>query len=58
MATQHRICFERLTQEFDILFDYTLKEGSNIKLLDINNIQNIYGIRIYQKDHIIKNIIQ
>ena len=52
------IFFERLTQEFYTLFEYTFQEGSEIKLLNINIIQSKYGISINQTDHIIKNIIQ
>ena len=48
------IFFERLTQEFYTLFEYTFQEGSEIKLLNINIIQSKYGISINQTDHIIK----
>ena len=58
METNNIICFERLTQEFDTLFDYTFQEGSKVKPLNINIIQSKYGINIYQTDHIMKNIIQ
>ena len=58
MATQHRICFERLTQEFDTLFDYSFQEGAKLKLLNITIIQSKYFISIYNIDHIIKNIMQ
>ena len=58
MVTEHIICFEILTQEFDTLFDYTFQEGSKIKLLNINIIQGKYGISIDQTYHIMKNIIQ
>ena len=58
MSTENIICFERLTQEIDTLFDYTFQEGSKLKLLNINIIQSKYGISIDQTDHIMKNIIQ
>ena len=58
MATENKICFEILVQEFDTLFDYTLQEGSKLKLLDINIVQGKYGISIDQTDHIMKNFIQ
>ena len=58
MATENRICFEILTQEFDTLFDYTFQEVSKLKPLKINIIQGKYGISIDQIDHIIKNTIQ
>ena len=32
MDTQHRMFFERLTQVFDTLFDYTLQEGAKLNL--------------------------
>ena len=52
------ICFERLTQESDTIFEYTFQEGSKLKLLNINIIQGKYGINIDQTYHIMKNIIQ
>ena len=58
MATENKICFEILVQEFDTLFDYTLQEGSKLKLLDINIVQGKYGISIDQTDHIMINIIK
>ena len=58
MTTQHRIFFERLNQEFDTLFYYTLKEGKNLNLLNITNIQSKYGISIDQTDYSINSIIQ
>ena len=58
METENRICFERPTQEFDTLFDYTLQEGSKLKILNINIIQSKYVISIDQIDHIMKNIIK
>ena len=58
MSTQNMICFERLTQEFDTLFDYTLQEGPKLNILNINIIQSGYVISIDQIDHITKNIIQ
>ena len=54
MAKENIICFERITQEFYTLFDYTFQEGSKIKLLNINTIQGKYGISIDQTDHIMK----
>ena len=36
MATDNIICFERLTQEFDTIFEYTHQEVSKLKLLKIN----------------------
>ena len=54
MTTDNRICFERLTQKFDTLFDYSFEEVSKLKLLNINMIKMKYGISIEQKDHIIK----
>ena len=58
MATENMICFERLTKEFDTLFDYTFQEVSKLKLLNIKTIQSKYGISIDQTYHIMKNIIQ
>ena len=58
IATENIICFERLKQEFDTLFDYTLQEDSKLKLLNINIIQSKSGISIYQTYHIMNNIIQ
>ena len=58
MAIQHRVCFERLTQEFDILFYYNFQEGVKLKLLYLSIIQIKYGIGSDQKYYIIKNIIQ
>ena len=58
MKIENGICFERLTQEFDTLFDYTFQEGLKLKLLNIHIIQGKYGISIYQIYHTIKNIIQ
>ena len=58
LATDNIFWFERLTQEFDTLFDYTLQEGSELKLLNITIIQSKYGISIDQIDDIMKNIIQ
>ena len=57
MATENRILFERLTQEFDTLFDFTFQEGSKLKLLNINTIKSKYAISIDQTDHIMINII-
>ena len=37
MSTENIICFERLTQEFYTLFDYTYQEGSKLKLLNTKN---------------------
>ena len=38
MATQNIILFERLTKDFDTLFDFNFKEGSKLKLLSITMI--------------------
>ena len=53
MATQNIICFERLLQEFDTIFDYKFQEGPKLKI-SILKTQSEYGISIYQTDHIIK----
>ena len=58
MSTENIICFERLTQEIDTLFDYTFQKVSKLELLNVNMIQSKYGISIDQTYHIIKNIIQ
>ena len=58
METEHRICFKRLTQQFNTIFYYTFQEGSKLKLLNIDMIQSKYGISIDQTDHIMKDIIQ
>ena len=58
MATKNIICFEKLTKEFDILFDYTFQEGSKLKLLKIKIIQSKYGVIIDQKYHIMIKVIQ
>ena len=58
MATDNKICFEKLTQEFDTLFVYNFQEGSKLKLLNIKIIKSKYGISIEQTDHIMKNIVQ
>ena len=58
VATQIRICFEILIQEFDTIFDYTFQEGPKLNLLNINIIQSENNISIDQTYHIIKNIIQ
>ena len=50
--------FERITQEFDTLFEYTTQEGSKLKLHNIDIIQIKYGISIDQTYHIMKIIIQ
>ena len=52
------IWFERVIQEFENLFDYTFQEGSELKLLNSNIIQNKYGLSIDQTYHIMKSIIQ
>ena len=57
MATQNSICFERLMQEFDTIFDYILQDGEGLKTLNINIIKSENDISIDQKYHIIKNII-
>ena len=57
MATDNIMFFERPTQEFDTLFEYTFWEGSELKLLIIKIIQIKYGIIIYQTDRIMKNVI-
>ena len=49
MATENIICFERLTQEFDTLFDYNFQEGSKLKLLNINIIQRKYMASVLTK---------
>ena len=54
MTEENRICFERLAQEFDTLFDYNFQEVQKLNLLNISIIQSKYGISIYQTDHIIK----
>ena len=58
MATQNRICFEILMQEFDTLFGYIFPEGPKLNLLNIRIIQIKYVISIDQGYNIIKNIIQ
>ena len=58
MTTENKICFERLTQEFDTLFCHNFQEGTKLKLLNINTIKSKYGISIDQTDHIMKNTIQ
>ena len=58
MATQNRVCFERLTQEFDTLFDYTSREVSKLNLLNVSIIHSKYDISIDQIGHIINNIVQ
>ena len=58
MAPENIMLFERLTQEFDTLFDYTSQEASKLKLFNINIVKIKYGIIIEQTYHIMKNIIQ
>ena len=58
MDTHHRVCFERLTQLFDTLFDHKFQEVDKLKLRNILIIQSKHGIIIDQKDHIIKKIIK
>ena len=58
VATQIRICFEILIQEFDTIFDYTFQEGPKLNPLNIKIIQSENNISIDQTYHIIKNIIQ
>ena len=58
MTAQNIICVERLTKEFDTLFDYTFQIRPKLKLLNINIIQNEHYISIDQTYHITKNIIQ
>ena len=57
LETQNRVCFERLMQEFDTLFDYTSPKVPTLKLLNISIIQRKYGIIIDQIYHTMKNII-
>ena len=40
METYNIICFERLMQEFDNLFDYNFQEGPKLDLLNITMIQS------------------
>ena len=54
MATENIISFERLTQEFDTLFEYTFQEESKLKLPNINIIQCKHVIIIDQTDYIKK----
>ena len=58
MATQNRVCFEILMQEFDTIFYHTFQEVPKIKLLKITIIQIGYVISIDHTDHIIKHFIQ
>ena len=58
MAKENIIYFERLTQEFDTIFDHNFQEVSKLKLVNIKMIQSKYGISIDQTDHIIRNIIE
>ena len=58
VETQNMICFERLMQEFDSIFGYTLQEGQKLELFKIIIIQSEHGISIDQKGNIIKNTIQ
>ena len=58
MATHHSIRFERLTQDFDNVLDYTFQECAKLKLFNITIIYIKYIIIIDQTHHIIKNIIQ
>ena len=58
METQNIISFERLTREFDALFEYTFQLVPKLNLLSITFIQSEHGIRIDKADHIINNIIQ
>ena len=45
-------------QYFNTLFGYTFREGPKLKIINSTIIQSEHDIIIYQKDHIIKNIIQ
>ena len=40
METHNRACFDRLMQELYITFYYSLQEGPELKLLNINLIQS------------------
>ena len=48
METHNIICFERMTKEFDTIFDYTFQEESKLKLFNITMIQSEHGINIDQ----------
>ena len=52
------ISFEVVTKELDTLFDYNLREGSKLRLLNITVVQSENGIIIDQKYQIINNTIQ
>ena len=58
METQNIIFFDRLTKEFDTLFDYTFQEGPKLKLLNVTIIKSEHVIIIDQTYHIIKNIVK
>ena len=58
LATQNRICFERLIQKFDILFECIFQEEPRLKLLNIHITRSKYGIIIEQTYHIMIIIIQ
>ena len=58
METHNIICFERMTKEFDTIFDYTLPKGPKLKLLNTTIIQSEHGIRIDQTNDTTNNIIQ
>ena len=58
MTTKNRIFFERLTNEYDIKFDYTSQEGLKLNILNPTIIKSEHSLRIDQIDYIINNIIQ
>ena len=49
MATENIICFERITQQFDTIFDYTFQEVSKTKLINIIIIQGKYMASVLTK---------
>ena len=58
MTTKNRIFFERLTNEYNIIFDYTSQEGLKLNILNPTIIKSEHSLRIDQIDYIINNIIQ
>ena len=56
LATHNTIFFEILVQEFDTLFEYNFQEGPKLNLLNINIIQEKYGISIDQTDYSMKKL--
>ena len=60
MAKENIICFERTTQEFDTIFDYTSQEVSNLKpskltLLKVN-MASLLTIHIISRRILFKSI--